>query len=73
MILVNEYSTADNGTIVQSAVDLGIEDIGHVDRPFWVLVRVDNVRLFDAHVATEAEAKAKRSEMHASYLEAHAS
>lgn len=71
MILVSENSTADNGMQVQSTVDLRIEDVGKVQRPFFVKVSVDHSPMFHAYCFTEAEAKITRARMHAAYLEVH--
>jgi hypothetical protein len=73
MNLVSENSTADDGTRVQSVVNLSIEDIGVAKLPFCVRVSVDYARMFVSHHATEAEAKKERERMHAAYLEVHAS
>ena len=71
MILVSENSTADNGTPVQSTVHLRIEDIGVIERPFFVKVDVGHATLFHSYEKTEAKAKATRERMHAAYLEVH--
>lgn len=71
MILSVENSTAANGVQVNSDVDLCFEDVGVVDLPFRVTVRVGGCRLFTSHESTQAEAKETRARMHAAYLEVH--
>ncbi len=72
MIIASENTTADNGMKVQSSAHLNIEEVGKVQRPFFVKVSVDHSPLFSAYCFTEDEAKTVRERMHATYLEVHA-
>jgi len=72
MNLTAEHTYAENGTPVNSVVRLDIDDVGHVDRPFEVFVTVGHNRLYTSFHKTRDDADKAREEMHAAYMEVHA-